>query len=318
MTSPAIIRFLGGSDPPNTNPVPKITPVLTVAILLVAAGCIDQIDSGIPATAEGAEEFVAQANAELEDLSAKSSRANWVSQNFITHDTEQISAEARKNYVAAQTAAAGDAARWNGVEVDPTVRRQLDLMRTSITMPAPADPDLTAEVTEIVTRMRSNYGKGKYCPTENEDGCLTINDITKIHAESRDAEELLDVWTGWRTISTGSRADYQRFAELMNEGSQELGFSDTGELWRSAYDMEPDAFAEELDRLWEQVLPLYESLHCYTRKRLSARQQVRNNFMQQNRIVAHRLRVSRCAESASTDVTPSSVECQCAGSHNSM
>ncbi len=142
-------------------------------------------------------------------------------------------------------------------------------MRTANTLPAPADPDLTAETTEIVTRMRSRYGKAKYCPTADESPCLTVGDITKIHAESRDADQLLDVWKGWRTTSTGSRADYERFAELMNQGSKELGFTDTGELWRSAYDMDPNEFAAELDRLWEQVLPLYESLHCYTRMRLA-------------------------------------------------
>lgn len=237
----------------------------------MVAGCVEYTKPEFPSTPVGAEEFVEKANADLKDLSEKSSRANWVSQNFITYDTERISADARKNLVARRTETGVQAARWNDVEVDESVRRQLDVMRTANTLPAPADPTLTSETTEIVTRMRSNYGKGKYCPTAaNEADCLTITEIEKIHTESRDADQLLDVWKGWRTTSTGSRADYQRFAELMNQGSQELGFSDTGELWRSAYDMDPDEFAAELDRLWAQVLPLYESLHCYTRMRLAA------------------------------------------------
>ena len=222
-----------------------------------------------PATAAGAEEFVEQANADLAYLAEKNERANWLSQNFITYDTERISADARKDLVSRRTGAGVEAARWNDVQVDATVRRQLDVMRTANTLPAPADPDLAAETTEIVTRMRSNYGKSKYCPSGNEQECLSITEITEIHTESRDPAQLLDVWKGWRTTSTDRRADYQRFAELMNQGSVELGFNDTGELWRSAYDMDPDEFAAELDRVWEQVLPLYESLHCYTRKRLA-------------------------------------------------
>jgi peptidyl-dipeptidase A len=39
-------------------------------------------------------------------------------------------------------------------------------------------------------------------------------------------------------------------------------------MWRSKYDMTPDEFARELDRLWAQVRPLYVSLHAYVRNRL--------------------------------------------------
>ena len=47
-----------------------------------------------------------------------------------------------------------------------------------------------------------------------------------------------------------------------------MGFKDTGAMWRSNYDMEPEAFAAEMERLWLQVKPLYDSLHTYTRKQL--------------------------------------------------
>ena len=49
------------------------------------------------------------------------------------------------------------------------------------------------------------------------------------------------------------RNDYARFAELSNKGARELGFADTGAMWRSKYDMAPDAFPRELDRLWEHL-----------------------------------------------------------------
>ena len=64
------------------------------------------------------------------------------------------------------------------------------------------------------------------------------------------------------------RGDFARFVALSNKGARELGFADTGAMWRSKYDMEPDAFAAELDRLWEQVRPLYVSLHAYVRTKL--------------------------------------------------
>ena len=59
------------------------------------------------------------------------------------------------------------------------------------------------------------------------------------------------------------RKDFVRYVELANKGAQQLGFKDNGAMWRSKYDMDPDAFAKELDRLWEQVRPLYLSLHAY-------------------------------------------------------
>jgi peptidyl-dipeptidase A len=51
----------------------------------------------------------------------------------------------------------------------------------------------------------------------------------------------------------------------VNEGAKEMGFADAGEMWRSGYDMSPAELAAETDRLWDQVKPLYEQLHCYAR-----------------------------------------------------
>ena len=116
--------------------------------------------------------------------------------------------------------------------------------------------------------MEGTYGKGKYCPP-GKDKCLDLEDITKIMATSRDAEG-----AARRLGAAGTRSrrrcasDYARYVELANKGARELGFADTGAMWRSKYDMPPDAFATELDRLWEQVRPLYVSLHAYVRRKL--------------------------------------------------
>ena len=121
-------------------------------------------------------------------------------------------------------------------------------------------------MTRIATAMEGAYGKGKYCPEKNR--CLDLEDITKIMATSRDAKELLDMWAGWHTIARPIKKDYVRYVELANKGARELGFKDTGAMWRSKYDMPPEQFAAELDRLWEQVRPLYLSLHAYVRWKL--------------------------------------------------
>ncbi|MBW2495200.1 MAG: M2 family metallopeptidase, partial [Deltaproteobacteria bacterium] len=221
-------------------------------------------------SADDARSFVEAANARLEALGVRAARAEWVKANFITVDTEALAAEAYENYIAASVELAKQAAQFNGVETDAETRRQLELLKRAITMPAPSDRALTQELTQIAAGMDSNYGKAQYCPegAEGED-CLDIIEIRAITAESRDPAALLDVWIGWRTTSPAIRDDYRRFVELTNQGAQELGYPDTGALWRSNYDMSPDAFAAEVDRLWQQVLPLYESLHCFVRAKLA-------------------------------------------------
>ena len=138
-------------------------------------------------------------------------------------------------------------------------------------MAAPPDAKEAEELTKVAAAMEGAYGRGAYCPPgATGEACLDIEEITKILAESRDAKQLEEAWSGWHTIAPPIRKDYIRFAELSNKGAASLGFADTGAMWRSKYDMPPDAFAAELDRLWDQLRPLYTSLHTYVRRRLRA------------------------------------------------
>jgi peptidyl-dipeptidase A len=245
--------------------------LLPVALLAFFAGSACTPNAQTAPDAAQARQFVEEANASLYDLSVRAGRADWVKANFITQDTEAIAAEANEKFLTAKVAFAKQATRFDGLELDEPTRRQLDLLKRAITMPSPGDPALTRELTQIATRMDSNYGKAQYCPDGAEgEECLDIGEIRAIHQESRDPDALLDVWVGWRSTSPVIRDDFRRFVELTNQGARELGYADTGELWRSNYDLSPQAFAAEVDRLWAQVLPLYEALHCYVRARLSA------------------------------------------------
>jgi len=242
---------------------------LTAAAWLCAAAACAHRAGPQPSVAE-AEQFVADANTRLEALSLRAARAEWVKANFITIDTEAIAAEASENYITASVELAKQAARFDHLALDPSVRRELEILKRAISMPAPSDRALTQELTQIAARMDSNYGTAQYCPDGAEgEQCLDINEIRAIQAESRDPKALLDVWLGWRTTSPAIRDDYARFVELTNQGARELGYPDTGALWRSNYDMPPEAFKAEVDRLWGQVLPLYKALHCYVRAKLA-------------------------------------------------
>jgi peptidyl-dipeptidase A len=244
-----------------------------VAICLLAS-----LSIGLAQTQTGIAEaraFLDKAEAHLLDLSNHSNRAGWVQATYITDDTEILSAQANQRSIAAGVEYAKQAARFDGVPLPEDLQRKMKLLKLGLTLPAPADQKESEELTRIVTAMESVYGKGKYCPSSapksgdsNNDKCLDLQEITRILANSRDAAELLDVWQGWHTISRPMRGDFKRYVHLANKGAKELGFADTGALWRAKYDMSPDEFAKELDRLWEQVRPLYLSLHAYARNRL--------------------------------------------------
>jgi peptidyl-dipeptidase A len=243
-----------------------LTVVLAMGSAWAQAPQTTRQSKGKPTAAE-AGKFVIDAEKKLLEASIKASRASWVQLTHITYDTEIISAEAQEEVLGLGSALAKQAARYNGLKLPYDDRRKLELLKTSITLPTPDNPAERAEVTKIGVSMESDYGRGKYCPQGSKE-CLDINAITKIMAESRDAKQLKDVWLGWHKIGAPMRQRYSRFVDLSNKGARELGYKDTGALWRSGYDMPPDEFAAELDRLWNQVRPLYEQLHAYVRTKL--------------------------------------------------
>ena len=224
---------------------------------------------GTPTLAE-AEAFMKKAEVQIDDLSVRASRAQWVQENFITDDTETMSAQAQERLTALITQLALDARRFDKLKKPPELERKFKLLRLSLVAPAPNNDAERKELTEIASWLDGTYGKGKYCKsqTDGTQKCLSLNDLSRILATSTNPDELLDAWVGWHKISVPMRQKYARFVQLSNAGAKELGFKDTGAMWRSSYDMTPDEFSAEMERLWRQVEPLYISLHAYVRKQL--------------------------------------------------
>jgi peptidyl-dipeptidase A len=264
----------------------KLTRISTAALSLLLAAAIALSSRAAaqtamkshPATPAGVKSFLDEANRELLDLVNAAGRAGWTQSTYITPDTEVMAAQANEALVRAQTRFAKEAVRFDKVQVPPDQHRQLYLLKSSLTMSAPPDPKEAEELSRLVASMEGAYGSGKYCPgaatkpassaQAPEKDCLDIEKISEILMENRDPKRLQEVWEGWHTISVPMKKDYARFVELSNKGAKVLGFADTGAMWRGKYDMPADEFAKELDRLWEQLRPLYLSLHAYTRTKL--------------------------------------------------
>ena len=218
-------------------------------------------------TAADATAFITQAEKELAAHSVLSSRANWIKSTYITEDTDALAAEFGARGTEMSVRLAKGAAKFDGVKgLSFDVRRKLDFLKQGIVLPAPEKPGAAEELNVIATRLESQYGKGK----GTLDGKpINGSDIEDAMGTTRDPEKLKEMWTSWHNnVGTPMRDDYSRLVTIANEGAKELGYVDVGAMWRSGYDMSADDFAREMDRLWMQVKPLYDQLHCYVRAKL--------------------------------------------------
>ncbi len=223
---------------------------------------------GKPTVAE-AERFVAESEKKLDQLGLDAGRAEWVAENFITLDTETLTAQANEQYLTVSGDIALKARRYNGLKVSEASARKLMLMQQSLML---ENADDRGAYARLAASMTGAYGKAKYCPPAAAGAakpeCMPLGQLEKVLATSHDPARLKEVWLGWHAQSPAYKQDYAKYVELSNKGARAMGYADTGALWRSRYDMAPDAFAAEMERLWQQVKPLYDSLHTYTRYKL--------------------------------------------------
>jgi peptidyl-dipeptidase A len=263
----------------------SVAALLTVSAAALLAGCAKKKEAEAPveaappavaaepAPAPGPSEADAQAFIDRVEkaytaLNEKSSRANWALETNITPDTEWMAAQVSAEYTKASVAFANESKQFAGLDLAPELKRKVDKVRQAIVLPAPSREGAAEELAGLATKLNSAYSTGKI---EFGGEVVPQNRTETLMRELKDPAKLAEVWTKWHDNATGMKADYARVVDIANEGARELGFSDAGQMWRSGYDMEPDAFAAETDRLWGEVKPLYDELHCYVRGKLNAR-----------------------------------------------
>ncbi len=248
---------------------------LIFALIFTCAGCggagqappkAPEAESGAPPTAAGVKAFLEEYERRFRDVRVAAERAAWDMVTDMNAETEAASAKANEALMAYVAEAARESARLARAGVSGDMARQLEIIRRGEALSAPDDPQRRSELARLAAELASTYSKGKHC----EDGvCRNLQELSAVLARSRDPKELLEAWTGWRTVSVPMRPLYVRFTELANEGARGLGYADLGAQWRSGYDMDAAALRAEVERLWEQVRPLYEQLHCHVRARLA-------------------------------------------------
>ncbi|MGI0054420.1 MAG: M2 family metallopeptidase [Thermoplasmata archaeon] len=213
---------------------------------------------------------IERAEGELLECAVEASRADWVYSTYVNDDTEALSSRANARLMDRTVAYAKELARGSVDGAGPEVARKTRLLRVSLSLVAPSGPGDAERLAALVARMQGHYAKGKF-PITGRPEPLNLEALSQILALSSRPAELEEAWTAWHRVGETMKGDFTQYVALANRGARELDFADTGAMWRSRYDMEADAFAAEIERLWGEVRPLYVSLHTYVRRRLRER-----------------------------------------------
>ena len=236
---------------------------MAVLVVLGLAACQQQAS----APAEKADQFVERLNTDFAVLHVEGAQAGWVQATYITPDTEALNARTNDRFLAYFNAAVEQSRQFDGQPMSPASARAIALLRQGVSSPAPNDPALRAELTQLDARLEAAYGQAKFCVQGTL--CEGVDVLGERLGATRDYAEAEKLWTGWHDQGAQMRKDYERFVELANQGARELGYADMGAMWRSGYDMSPEEFTAVTEKLWNQVKPLYEAMHCYTRTQLA-------------------------------------------------
>ena len=218
-------------------------------------------------TISDVESFLEKVEQEDKTLGPVISSAYWISSNFITYDSQKIVADFGKRYSLMSVERANEAATFDDLDLPEDMRRKLDLIKGGFVMPAPLDDALAGELANIESELGAMYGSGKHCFSEND--CYDLEAFEQIIDSSRDPDELLKAWAGWREIGKPMKDKYLRMVEIGELGAKDLGYDGLTDLWFSKYDMPAEDFLADTDRVWEEVKPLYDALQCHVRDKLN-------------------------------------------------
>ena len=234
-------------------------------IVLIVASCVpgsEQIDRN-----KELENFLNSVEQENKNDGPIIYSATWISSNFITYDSQKVIADYGTRYTLKSLERSREASSFDDVPTTDEQRRMLNILKSSFVMPPPLNKELASELSSITTSLEAMYGSGEHC---YEDGtCYDLEAFESIIDNSRDPDELLKAWQGWHEIGKPMKPMYMRMVDIGNQGSKDLGYKGLSDLWFSKYDMPAEDFLNETDRVWEEVKPLYDALHCHVRAKLN-------------------------------------------------
>ena len=236
-----------------------------IFIILIVTSCAPGSEKSN--TSEDLDKFLLEVEQEYKEEGPIINSASWISSNFITYDSQKVIADYGTRYTLKSLETSRRASDFNNVDTTPDKKRMLNILKSSFVMPPPLDEELAFELSEITTSLEAMYGSGEYCFDGEE--CYDLEAFESIIDNSRDPKELLRAWEGWHEIGKPMKPMYMRMVDIGNQGSVDLGYEGLSDLWFSKYDMPAEDFLDDTDRVWSEVKPLYDALHCHVRAKLN-------------------------------------------------
>ncbi|XP_059535969.1 angiotensin-converting enzyme 2 isoform X1 [Myotis daubentonii] len=227
-------------------------------------------------TEEKAKIFLDNFNSKAEDLSHESALASWDYNTNITDENVQKMNEADSKWSAFYEQQSKLAQTYPLQEIqNPTIKRQLQVLQQNGS--SVLSPDKSKQLSTILTKMSTIYSTGKVCNPNNPEECFTLAGLEDIMEKSKDYNQRLWVWEGWRSeVGKQLRPLYEEYVDLKNEMARGNNYEDYGDYWRGDYETEgKDGYnysrhqlIEDVERIFLEIKPLYEHLHAYVRAKL--------------------------------------------------
>ena len=238
---------------------------LSLILIIIVTSCAPSSEQ--TSSNQDLEEFLANVESENKKDGPVIYSASWISSNFITYDSQKVIADYGTKSTLKSLERSREAASFDGLDTSKENQRMLNILKSSFVMPPPLDEELASELSEITTSLEAMYGSGEYCFDDEE--CYDLEAFESIIDNSRDPRELLRAWEGWHEIGKPMKPMYMRMVDIGNQGSVDLGYEGLSDLWFSKYDMPAEDFLDDTDRVWSEVKPLYDALHCHVRAKLN-------------------------------------------------
>ena len=238
---------------------------LSLILIIIVTSCAPSSEQTL--SNQDLEEFLANVELENKKDGPVIYSASWISSNFITYDSQKVIADYGTKSTLKSLERSREAASFDGLDTSKENQRMLNILKSSFVMPPPLDEELASELSEITTSLEAMYGSGEYCFDDEE--CYDLEAFESIIDNSRDPNELLRAWEGWHEIGKPMKPMYMRMVDIGNQGSVDLGYEGLSDLWFSKYDMPAEDFLDDTDRVWSEVKPLYDALHCHVRAKLN-------------------------------------------------
>ncbi|XP_056404141.1 angiotensin-converting enzyme isoform X2 [Hyla sarda] len=211
-----------------------------------------------------AEDFLGTYNSTAEVVWNEYTEASWAYNTNITEYNNKIMLEknlAMSNHTLqyGKLARNFDYSDFQNTEIQRLLRKLSDIDKAAL------PEEEQRQYNEIVSEMETTYSKAKVC---KDDKCMPLDpDLTELMAKSRDYDELLFAWKGWRDVSGKlMRNNYVEYVKIGNKAAQLNGHADNGAYWRSWY--ETPTLESDVERLYNELQPLYLKLHAYVRRAL--------------------------------------------------